>query len=506
MTTKENPASWAGPSRTNSTHNMLFGLLDNKTEDDYSGLPYQYFDSLDDSLLFDCYRVSDHAEVLRARDRVWNTLSKKFRARNREDKKSALTSMLCNLSESIQQQKPIAISRNKNDHKAIARYGGLFMKPSIILGLLDELIAQDWIVQKKGFIDRSPGGKSRMTRIWATSKMGDALFSVDPVQDIHKEFPELVILKDEDGKQVDYRDTSFTNELRQDLRKFNCLLSQSEVTYSPEVKFEVQSNHHPFWSLRPSSSYPPLSYLPPSIPTYLLPSHSLLSQQEVKPLIDSHLCCKFSNGRFDHHGRFYSLGKGWQNLKQEERKTIQIDGCDTVELDFSSLHPHIAYAEAGIQLVEDPYLAVCDNRELRGLLKFLVLTAFNAVSLESAIQAVEWELTKLRHKSDLDDRERALLKAVGRHKPDIERLLRKLPQVHAPIADRFYTQACFRLMNRDAAIMRDVLTHFTNRGIVCLPVHDSAIVPIQYEDELRQVMEEAYSRQFPDFSCPVDRK
>src|SRR5262249_51017273 len=44
----------------------------------------------------------------------------------------------------------------------------------------------------------------------------------------------------------------------------------------------------------------------------------------------------------------------------------------------------------------------------------------------------------------------------------------------------------------DSTIAEKVLLHFAGRGICCLPIHDSFIVPSNYEADLHAVMLRAY--------------
>ena len=50
----------------------------------------------------------------------------------------------------------------------------------------------------------------------------------------------------------------------------------------------------------------------------------------------------FSNGRFDHGGRFYRAW--WHNVPSEYRQFITIDSKKTQEYDFSQLGPNMIYS------------------------------------------------------------------------------------------------------------------------------------------------------------------
>ena len=76
--------------------------------------------------------------------------------------------------------------------------------------------------------------------------------------------------------------------------------------------------------------------------------------------------------------------------------------------------------------------------------------------------------------------------------PSAEELIARFEERHASVRPAFYSGAGLRLQNVDSAIAADVLAHFVARGVTCLPVHDSFIVPAQHEDELRSAMRDAY--------------
>ena len=47
-------------------------------------------------------------------------------------------------------------------------------------------------------------------------------------------------------------------------------------------------------------------------------------------------------------------------------------------------------------------------------------------------------------------------------------------------------------MNYEAAIMERVINHFTDKGIVVLPVYDSCVIAKQYEAELIEAMKQSF--------------
>jgi hypothetical protein len=488
-------------------------------------IPFQYFENYDDSIRFDVYRVSEHPEILAAAERIWQELPPaKAKLRERRD---ALKCILCNLAVSIERQKCIAISRRAEHYGNRGRYGKLFMTHGIMVRLLDHLTDQGWICQQPGFNDRDGSGRhSRVTRFWATKKLGNLFYSLDPADDIRADYDELVILRNDAKVEIPYRDNRFTNLLRQDLATYNELALNSRIEYFPG--FETLNLH--VTSLIPEVTIPettntnhpilaredPTNLTIPRIPgepwdNATDPGHTITGAILCNRLLSSILVCIFSRGdeTFRAGGRFYSKplsAIAWKSLNQEERTTIAINGEPTVELDYHSLHPTMLYAEKGIQYDGDPYDTIVGGQrdDRRGFLKKLLLTLINAKDETAAVKAMRWEVTTLRGKLRLDRRGVAFLRAVDRYHPDWGELIRSARAAHQPIADQFCSDAGIRLMNRDAAMMREIIMHFTGQGILCLPVHDSVVIARRYEAELREVMERVYSAHNGGFRCRVD--
>ena len=62
----------------------------------------------------------------------------------------------------------------------------------------------------------------------------------------------------------------------------------------------------------------------------------------------------FSKGSLNQGGRFYSAV---QNYKAETRKYLYFDKEPTIEIDYSSFHPHLLYHQDGLQFAgDDPYV------------------------------------------------------------------------------------------------------------------------------------------------------
>ena len=61
------------------------------------------------------------------------------------------------------------------------------------------------------------------------------------------------------------------------------------------------------------------------------------------------------NQDFNRGGRFYAEDGSWQTLSKAERQQIVISGEPAIEIDYSTFHPSLAYAEYGLPTPLDAY-------------------------------------------------------------------------------------------------------------------------------------------------------
>lgn len=103
---------------------------------------------------------------------------------------------------------------------------------------------------------------------------------------------ETILLRDKDGRLVDYRDNRNLDRMRKKIASFNEAVSGAEIMGGDGVNLSC----------------------------YM---------------------ARIFNIDWKRGGRFYGMGTSWQNIKAEARQHIMIDGEPVVELDFKTLHPAI---------------------------------------------------------------------------------------------------------------------------------------------------------------------
>jgi len=187
----------------------------------------------------------------------------------------------------------------------------------------------------------------------------------------------------------------------------------------------------------------------------------------------------FNDGSWDRGGRFY--GGWWQALSKADRERLLIDGEETVELDFASLHPRLCYQLNGEPLAadDDPYAVPGVPDALRDVVKIAMMQLLNAQPGRERVKAPPGATARL----------------AGRM--SYKALAARLEARHGGISNWFREGLRgLELQAIDAAIANAVLSYFTvamKRPV--LPVHDSFIVARRDERKLAEAMALAYRGQ-----------
>ena len=160
-----------------------------------------------------------------------------------------------------------------------------------------------------------------------------------------------------------------------------------------------------------------------------------------------------------------------------------------LEIDYSSLHVILAYAEAGLDYWQntdkDPYdlpvRGVKNSEHCRKIAKLFFLLSFNASTEQSLFKAFRSELNYTDYPYSFPDEVLSeLFTSIKEHHPDVAHLI--------------CSGAGLRLMNIDSRICEYVIADFIQTHTPILTVHDSFIVPFGEEDRLNQLMKEAFEQ------------
>lgn len=355
----------------------------------------------------------------------------------------------------------ISYPRNHNELKN-NRYNALFIKPDLLVKMVDWFDALGYIDTKLGHY--FPSSK-RQSRIRATPKLIDLIrgkFSLSPLMVTRHEDTESILLRDENKKLIEYEDTLETTAMRGNLKVINSILDKTLINiYLPDTELRKLSR-------RMISGEVDDDDLDEEIPRGAID----FNRRQLHRV--------FNNASFEQGGRFY--GGWWQAIPREYRKFIKINHLHTEEVDFSGMHINLLYALKEMTMpFEDPY-------ELRGLppgtrevVKRSLLTIINAQDRTSAMKSIRRQLST---------KKLVLPKGIMK----VEEVIEPFEAKHEAIKEFFFSGQGVFLQRWDSKIAEEIMLTLASKGIPALPLHDSFIVSFHQERALKLVMEQAYSK------------
>lgn len=316
-------------------------------------------------------------------------------------------------------------------------------------------------VHTNGYFDHKKQ-KGKTTRVEPRHRLLEKLDEIFPEKFVfftRSQFEEVIELRDEKKKSMNYKDTPILEQERNNIQLINKCL-----------------NNHWYDLDIPDSEYEDI---------YKKMTEERMGEFEVDdgfvPMVDfnnrslrriyNNGSWKPENTNFQEGGRFY--GGWWQRIPSEYRKYITIDSKLTVEVDFSNLHPAMIYAQQGKILSEDAYVidGISRSNDVRKIIK----VAFNKL-----INGKNRFEKPLGYQDDV----------VG---ATWKELLQRIETKHEVIKSYFRTGYGIKLQKIDSDIAEAVLLHFAKKDIPCLPIHDSFMVHHGHQEELVAVMSREYS-------------
>jgi hypothetical protein len=311
-------------------------------------------------------------------------------------------------------------SRHKGHYKLPPRYANRLYTYRKVVGVADYLDGQGLIFHDKAL----PGQRGWQSAMMATPELieranriiegGAPLTIAKPA--------EVIILRGADKMPIDYRDTRFTRQARGEIEEINDALAR--------IKLEG---------------------------CYTAP------------------VTRIFNRTFFRGGRMYASGGAWQTMAKADRLKIRIDEEPVVEVDYSTLHPALLYAEVGQYVPADTYVI---EGWPRNLTKMALNTLINAPNSHSARLAIA-HAEPMAEVAELGPQK--ALEAASR-------LIADIKQRHGPIARFFHSGKGIELQRRDSDMAVKVMLIMRRGGIGVLPIHDSFLVPASKADFLEEVM------------------
>ncbi len=326
----------------------------------------------------------------------------------------------------------VSYSRRTEHWTQRMRYTGPGWRRDVITRVIDKLVERGILVEH----DRRPPGKRGVQ----SSYLPNPMLATFAMPKLNKRRGEGIILKNAEGELMAYKDTSQTRDRRYMLDRVNSVLSRTDFRIAGD---EAMSDGR-----------------------WMKIDDRLLSTTQTA-------MHRVYNGGWTLGGRFY--GAFWMSMPCDDRRHILIDGHETAEVDYDMLHARIIYAWAKKKLVGDAYEIAGFERKVAKRAFFIIV---NAPTYLSAKGAVAEYLTKKK----MDPRQAGNLIAAMKER-------------HKPVAKYFHSGLGLKLQNLDSEMAEYVLRVMTlQKGIACLPIHDSFIVPAGQVKNLMRTMKAAYEK------------
>jgi len=330
----------------------------------------------------------------------------------------------------------VSYSRNKEFyHPGLRRYEGPGFTYRMIIAVVDVLDKHGLIIEQRA----KRGSFGWQSRMRASPRLVGIAGGWGPLVPT---LYELIHLKDEQKRRIDYPETDETLRMRYELEAVNEALAALAITSEA------------------------LDLTRPVL---------VLEGNEVAPRSQRMFRC--FNRDFRHGGRCYG---GWfQNYPKEVRAGFRLDGSPVVEHDYPQLHPQLLYARLGLAIAGDAYTV---DGVPRDLAKVAWQILMNSGSRRMAMHALFEDLTSSDPGRSVDLR-------------DADRILALLEARHAPVSRAFYSGVGLELQFVDSNLIMSVLGRCLAKGFVGLPVHDSLIVRCGAEADLaKEIMDEALEK------------
>lgn len=176
---------------------------------------------------------------------------------------------------------------------------------------------------------------------------------------------------------------------------------------------------------------------------------------------------------YDRVGRLY--GGFWIDLPKAVRRNLILDGEQTAELDFKTLHPAILFAREGLPLDFDPYrVPGFEGQRQAGKRNFMRL-------LNGRRLLPPYDPTEQAEFQDKAEYQRFII-ALRNHIKPIDRWLGRGEGL--------------RLQKLDGDLALQVLGACFDREALAYPIHDSFIVSYARSEEVRSIMKQCFYSMF----------
>jgi len=168
-------------------------------------------------------------------DEVFEEIAPLVKVSSRPRQKEALKTILLNLIHADNLDKPVRFSRDKNRYTRDKRYGLLHYKYDRLIPIINAMEQIGYIEQSSYYNDPNDESYGLQTRMWGTDQLWETLreyrltHPFNPVPKLPEE-KEVIVLRNEDKQDIEYRETYRTRKMRDDLVRYNAFIDKHLIS------------------------------------------------------------------------------------------------------------------------------------------------------------------------------------------------------------------------------------------------------------------------------------
>jgi len=360
--------------------------------------------------------------------------------------------LLCNMVINGVNEVMVSLKNKASDGK---KYNPLNIGPNSKRRALNLLEEAGYIIQKKGDFTAN-----KRTTMLPTDKL-IKWFRISnwSIEDIEFRVGSYITLRknkkvNNKASYIDFEDTEYSKWLSEELKKYNQLLSETELT----ILSEDGSEEEP---------------LKKTIIRRAFIKHNFMEGIE--------------NTEFIFGGRMYGP---WVNLSSEARKGIKINGEPTVELDRKASHLNAMYQVITRKPYpyDDPYAITIDGTIVprhiaKNFCSFMQGSSSALGTAKRVANHYRREAKEVKNPKQKDvDKYKEYVQFKKKVKPTV--IVEAILKRHPKVGKRYMKGKAYGdfIGCWESDIVFEVVMELTKRAITCLTVYDSFIVPLQYRE------------------------
>jgi hypothetical protein len=177
-------------------------------------------------------------------DLIYQQILETSGIKNNTRTKQLLNKILLNLWSGYICYYPLMYSRNRSHYRLPARYGNRYYKYRRVINIMGALKKLEYINEKIGYFNKEDG-IGRKTRAYASNKLIDIFdthLDIGTKISYYQQPDEIIHLKDKDKELIDYRENTFTQNIRENLTEYNNFIGKQNIKIDIPCSYPIQTD------------------------------------------------------------------------------------------------------------------------------------------------------------------------------------------------------------------------------------------------------------------------